>query len=109
MEAQQQRTVRTMCLMNCHPTLCDMLVDLEGDHVIGVRGDQGNPDSRGFLYVWEQASQEIIANLQRLLHLLARGCRTDAAVSMFDFSAGQASFEAHVEVAPQHEKLPSKK
>jgi anaerobic selenocysteine-containing dehydrogenase len=79
METHQLRTVRTMCPMNCHPTLCGMLVDLEGDRLVGVRGDKENPDSRGFLCVRGQASQEIIGNPKRLLYPLVRERRTDDA------------------------------
>lgn len=70
------RTVRTMCPMNCHPTLCGMLVDLEGDRVVRVRGDPENPDSRGFLCVRGQAAREIIGNPRRLLHPLRRADRS---------------------------------
>ena len=31
-----RRTVRTMCPMNCHPTLCGMLVDVEDGRLVGV-------------------------------------------------------------------------
>src|SRR5215470_20335762 len=72
-------TVRTMCPMNCHPTLCGMLVDIEGDRLIEVRGDKENPDSRGFLCVRGQASREIIGNPKRLLYPLVRARRTDDA------------------------------
>ena len=41
------RTIRTMCPMNCHPTLCGMLVTVEGGRLLDVRGDPDNPDSRG--------------------------------------------------------------
>lgn len=61
-------TVRTMCPMNCHPTLCGMLVDVEDGRVIGVRGDADNPDSRGFLCIRGQASIEILDNPRRLLY-----------------------------------------
>jgi anaerobic selenocysteine-containing dehydrogenase len=61
--------------MNCHPTLCGMLVELDGDHVVGVRGDPDNPDSQGFLCVRGQASREIIGNRDRLLHPLVRDRR----------------------------------
>jgi anaerobic selenocysteine-containing dehydrogenase len=63
-----RRTVRTMCPMNCHPTLCGMLVDVEDGRLLGVRGDPDNPDSRGFLCIRGQASREIIDNPARLLH-----------------------------------------
>jgi anaerobic selenocysteine-containing dehydrogenase len=65
-------TVRTMCPMNCHPTLCGMLVDIEDGRLAGVRGDPDNPDSRGFLCVRGQASREIIGNPLRILHPLVR-------------------------------------
>ena len=66
---------RTMCPMNCHPTLCGMLVDVEDGRVVGVRGDPDNPDSQGFLCVRGQASREIIGNPPRLLHPLIRVAR----------------------------------
>ena len=47
--------VRTMCPMNCHPTLCGMLADVRDGELIGVRGDPVNPDSRGFLCIRGQA------------------------------------------------------
>ncbi len=48
-EVTGRRTVRTMCPMNCHPTFCGMLIDVEDGRVVGVRGDRDDPDSRGFL------------------------------------------------------------
>ena len=70
-------TARTMCPMNCHPTLCGMLVELEGGKLVGVRGDPDNPDSRGFLCIRGQASREIFDNPNRLLHPLVRDSRND--------------------------------
>jgi anaerobic selenocysteine-containing dehydrogenase len=67
--------VRTMCPMNCHPTLCGMLVEIDGGRVVGVRGDPDNPDSQGFLCIRGQASREIIDNPARLLQPLARARR----------------------------------
>jgi anaerobic selenocysteine-containing dehydrogenase len=61
--------------MNCHPTLCGMLVDVEDGRLLGVRGDPENPDSRGFLCVRGQASREIVGNPRRLLHPLVRAGR----------------------------------
>ena len=61
--------------MNCHPTLCGMLVDVEDGKVVGVRGDPENPDSRGFLCVRGQAAHEILDNPRRLLHPLVRDTR----------------------------------
>ena len=68
-------TIRTMCPMNCHPTLCGMLVTVEDGQVVKVAGDPDNPDSRGFLCVRGHASREIIGNPQRLLTPLARDRR----------------------------------
>src|SRR5262245_24392437 len=73
------RQVRTMCPMNCHPTLCGMLVEVENGQLLGVRGDPDNPDSRGFLCVRGQASREIIGNPRRLLHPLVRARRGEDA------------------------------
>ena len=70
-------TIRTMCPMNCHPTLCGMLVEVEDGHLVGVRGDPDNPDSRGFLCIRGQASREIIGNPRRLLMPLLRARRGD--------------------------------
>ena len=64
--------VRTMCPMNCHPTLCGMLVEIDAGRVVGVRGDPDNPDSQGFLCVRGQASREILDNPRRLLQPLIR-------------------------------------
>jgi anaerobic selenocysteine-containing dehydrogenase len=69
------QTVRTMCPMNCHPTLCGMLATVEDGRLVGVRGDPDNPDSRGFLCVRGQASREIVDNPRRLLHPLVRSGR----------------------------------
>jgi len=71
-------THRTMCPMNCHPTLCGMLVDVEHGRVTGVRGDPDNPDSRGFLCIRGQASREILGNPRRLLHPQRRSPRSGA-------------------------------
>jgi anaerobic selenocysteine-containing dehydrogenase len=70
--------VRTMCPMNCHPTLCGMLVDVAGGRVTGVRGDPDNPDSRGFLCIRGQASIEILDNPRRLRYPELRTARSGA-------------------------------
>src|SRR3954468_17937624 len=72
------RTIRTMCPMNCHPTLCGMLVDVEDGQLLRVRGDPDNPDSRGFLCIRGQAAREIIGNPQRLLYPMRRATRSGA-------------------------------
>src|SRR3989440_2429977 len=68
-------TFRTMCPMNCHPTLCGMLVDVEDGRVEAVRGDPENPDSRGFLCMRGHAAREIPDNPRRVLHPLRRAGR----------------------------------
>lgn len=64
-----------MCPMNCHPTLCGMLADVEDGRLVGVRGDPDNPDSRGFLCVRGQAAPEIVDSPLRILHPLIRARR----------------------------------
>ncbi|NKB68111.1 MAG: molybdopterin-dependent oxidoreductase [Candidatus Latescibacteria bacterium] len=70
------RTVRTMCPMNCHPTLCGMLAEVEEGRLVGVSGDPENPDSQGFLCVRGHASKEVIDNPQRLLYPQVRQGRS---------------------------------
>ncbi len=77
MTAVPSKTVRTMCPMNCHPTLCGMLAEVRDGRLVAVRGDEENPDSRGFLCVRGLASREVIDNPARLLHPLVRDRRSD--------------------------------
>ena len=77
MTAVAAKTVRTMCPMNCHPTLCGMLVEVGDGKLIGVKGDEANPDSQGFLCVRGLASPEIFDNPTRLLQPLVRDRRSD--------------------------------
>jgi len=67
-----KRQITTMCPMNCLPTQCGMTVEIEGNRLISLKGDQNNPDSRGFLCIRGRAAQEIFANPKRLLHPLRR-------------------------------------
>jgi anaerobic selenocysteine-containing dehydrogenase len=78
MSDRGRHVIRTMCPMNCHPTLCGMLVEIEAGKLLRVSGDKDNPDSQGFLCVRGQASREIIDNPQRLLHPLVRSHRSGA-------------------------------
>jgi len=71
------RIVRTMCPMSCHPTLCGMLAEVSEGKLVGVKGDEANPDSQGFLCIRGQASREVFDNPARLLHPLIRDRRTD--------------------------------
>ena len=75
MQERQRRVVRTMCPMNCHPTLCGMLVEVEDGRLLKVSGDSENPDSQGFLCIRGHASREIIGNARRLLRPLVRSHR----------------------------------
>ncbi len=79
MDASRRQVIRTMCPMNCHPTLCGMLVEVEDGRLVKISGDHDNPDSQGFLCVRGQASREIIGNPKRLLRPLIRTRRTDDA------------------------------
>src|SRR5215813_10121293 len=54
------KVVRTMCPMNCHPTFCGMLVEVEGGRLKTVSGDKENPDSQGFLCVRGRSTNEAV-------------------------------------------------
>ena len=77
--ATTYQMVRTMCPMNCHPTLCGMRAYVQDGRLLLVAGDPENPDSRGFLCVRGHASRQIIGNPKRLLFPLVRDRRTDDA------------------------------
>jgi anaerobic selenocysteine-containing dehydrogenase len=68
MTAADPKIVRTMCPMNCHPTFCGMLVEVERGQLRTVSGDKDNPDSRGFLCVRGRSTSEIFGNPARLLY-----------------------------------------
>lgn len=61
-----------MCPMNCHPTLCGMLVKTQNNNLVEITGDPENPDSKGFLCVRGKTAHEIIDNPKRILHPLVR-------------------------------------
>ena len=67
-----KRQITTMCPMNCLPTQCGMTVEVEGNKLLSLKGDRHNPDSRGFLCIRGQATQEIFENPKRLLRPLRR-------------------------------------
>lgn len=62
-----RRIVRTMCPMNCHPTLCGMEAEVESGRLLALRGDPSHPDSRGFLCMRGNAAHEIVGNPARIL------------------------------------------
>jgi len=68
MTASDPKIVRTMCPMNCHPTFCGMLVEVENGQLKTLRGDTDNPDSQGFLCVRGRSTSEIFGNSRRLLY-----------------------------------------
>jgi anaerobic selenocysteine-containing dehydrogenase len=67
-----KRTITTMCPMNCIPTQCGMIVEVEDNQLLTLKGDPHNPDSRGFLCIRGRATHEIFDNPKRLLHPLRR-------------------------------------
>jgi anaerobic selenocysteine-containing dehydrogenase len=69
------RVHRTMCPMNCHPTYCGMLVEIEDDRVVSITGDPDNPDSRGFLCVRGRAVKDLPDNPNRFRTPLLRDRR----------------------------------
>ena len=68
MTAASTKIVRTMCPMNCHPTYCGMLAEVEGNNLKAVRGDKQNPDSQGFLCIRGRSTSEIFQNPKRLMY-----------------------------------------
>ena len=62
------KLVRTMCPMNCHPTFCGMLVEVDDGKLKTVSGNKDNPDSQGFLCVRGRSTNEIFGNPRRLLY-----------------------------------------
>jgi anaerobic selenocysteine-containing dehydrogenase len=68
MTTADAKIVRTMCPMNCHPTFCGMLAEVEDGTLKTVRGDKENPDSQGFLCVRGRSTSEIFKNPKRLMY-----------------------------------------
>jgi anaerobic selenocysteine-containing dehydrogenase len=71
-------TVRTMCPMNCHPTLCGMLAETDNGRLVAVRGDPDNPDSRGFLCVRGRDGRSAAAHTRLCLMPSASKLRSGA-------------------------------
>lgn len=90
-------TVRTMCPMNCHPTLCGMKVTVEDGRVSAVAGDKDNPDSRGFLCVRGRAAVEIPHNSERLLQARYRTDRTQQAWQTIGSTDAIRKLAAHLQ------------
>ncbi|HUY20167.1 MAG TPA: molybdopterin-dependent oxidoreductase [Candidatus Binataceae bacterium] len=69
------QTHRTMCPMNCLPTVCGMQVEVADGQVAGVHGDPSNPESQGFLCIRGRAAGEIIDSPSRILRPRVRDRR----------------------------------
>lgn len=63
---------KTMCPMNCHPTLCGMKVRVRDQQLVSIEGDIENPDSQGVLCIRGNSAHEIVANPNRLLKPMIR-------------------------------------
>jgi anaerobic selenocysteine-containing dehydrogenase len=85
--------------MNCHPTLCGMLVEVEDGGVVKITGDAENPDSRGFLCIRGHAAREIIGNPRRILHPLLRERRGDGAFRQASWDEALDLIVARMEAA----------
>ncbi len=66
------KTFKTMCPMNCHPTLCGMTVRVEDEQLVSIEGDVDNPDSQGVLCIRGNSAHEIVNNPDRLLKPMMR-------------------------------------
>ncbi|PZW34506.1 anaerobic selenocysteine-containing dehydrogenase [Thermosporothrix hazakensis] len=75
----EKRLIRTMCPMNCLPTQCGMRVEVEGNQLLSVKGDEQHPESRGFLCIRGRATREIPHNPARLLTPIRRKRRGEDA------------------------------
>ena len=69
------RSFKSMCPMNCHPTLCGMTITVADGQLSSIVGDETNPDSQGFLCMRGKAAHEIVGNDRRLLKPLMRSER----------------------------------
>ena len=72
------KKIPTMCPMNCHPTLCGMVAEVEDGKLVKITGNKDHPDSQGFLCVRGQAAAEIIGNPKRVLKPMVRDRQNDA-------------------------------
>ena len=92
-----RQTFKTMCPMNCHPTLCGMDVTVEDGQLATITGDETNPDSQGFLCMRGKAAHEIVGNKQRLLTPLMRTTRGKEAWSETSWDAALDTMATHMQ------------
>ncbi len=91
------KTVKTMCPMNCHPTLCGMQVTVENNRVTEVAGDPDNPDSRGFLCVRGRAAIDIPHNPKRLTRAMLRRQRNSQHWQSADLQSAMSTIVNHLQ------------
>jgi anaerobic selenocysteine-containing dehydrogenase len=96
---EKTEIIRTMCPMSCHPTLCGMLAEVRNGRLVGVSGDEANPDSEGFLCVRGKASREVIGNPKRLLHPLIRERREEGTWRQASWDEAIALIASRMEAA----------
>lgn len=92
-------TFKTMCPMNCHPTLCGMTVTVQGGQHLSISGDETNPDSLGFLCMRGKAAREIVGNDRRLLRPQIRTARGRDAWAEMTWDAALDQIAAHMREA----------
>lgn len=71
MDTRPRRTARSACPYDC-PDTCGLLVEAEGDKVVGVKGDPDHPVTRGFLCRKMARYELSINHPDRILHPLRR-------------------------------------
>ena len=96
MDRRHVTTFKTMCPMNCHPTLCGMTVTLHDDAGVTISGDETNPDSKGFLCMRGKAAHEIVGNNKRLLTPQIRATRGSDAWSRITWDAALDQIAEHM-------------
>ncbi|MDZ4820778.1 MAG: molybdopterin-dependent oxidoreductase [Planctomycetota bacterium] len=64
--------LKTMCPMNCHPTVCGIHVHTEKGKISKITGDVDHPESQGFLCARGKAIADLPDNSRRLTQPLRR-------------------------------------
>lgn len=96
------QTHRTMCPMNCLPTVCGMEVEIAEGRVGRIRGNPDNPESRGFLCMRGHAAAEIIDNPARLLRPRIREQRNTDTWCEVSWEAALARIAGALRAVPAH-------
>lgn len=90
------QTFKTMCPMNCHPTLCGMTVTVDDRQTVTITGDETNPDSQGFLCMRGKAAHQIVGNDRRLLTPQIRTTRGADAWSDLTWDSAMDEIAGHM-------------